>query len=250
MIDRRHLLSLVAGGSVLIGSHVRQSWAENVDEEDLLVPMDSPDVSELTKAQPFGSHPASQQERERADKIIANTPTGPRPFDIAKSFYDRFYTTDPHAISEWPRNESWNPLIARFFEATNYHTSNDTVAWCAAFMNWCLERSHRPATKSSSSQSFATTDLFDATTSPKEGDIAVFTCYEKGTNSSVGLGHVTFFKRMIDDQHFLALGGNQSGKRPSIIGEKAFPVSFSSTRKVGSERVPVDYRLNRFLHVV
>ena len=206
--------------------------------------------ADLTQHEPFGSHPASQKEKERADNIITNTPTGPRPIDVAQSLYDRFYKTDPHAISEWPANEAWNPLIARFFESTDYHTSKDTVAWCAAFLNWCLIRAHRPSTKSPASQSFAETTLFSVTTKPIEGDIAVFTCYEKGTTNSVGLGHVTFFKKMIDDQHILALGGNQSGKTPSIISEKVFPLAFPSSRSTPSGRVPVDYRLNRFLHVV
>ena len=123
------------------------------------------------------------------------------------------------------------------------------IAWCAAFVNWCLERANKPATKDSGSQSFASTNLFKVTSSPVEGDIAVFTCYKTGTSSSYGIGHVTFYKKSIDDDHFLALGGNQSGKTPSIICEKPFPKLFASSRMIDGQRIPVDYRLNRFLHV-
>lgn len=251
MITRRNTVLLMA--ATMIQSRYSQAFAQNLNVEsadELLSPTDSPQIDDLTKIQPFGSHPATQAQIRAADNIIANMPTGPRPLDIAQAFYTRYYNSDPHAISEWPRAEAWNPLIARFFEATSLHTKQDTVAWCAAFVNWCLERAHRPATRDSGSQSFARTELFDVTTNPVEGDIAVFTCYEKGTDLSYGIGHVTFFKNFEDNQHFLAIGGNQSGKTPSIICEKRFPMRFASSRTVNGQRVPVDYRVNRFLHVV
>ena len=247
MLDRRSVIrAAVIGPLTLTG---RSVFAQDSDDQ-LLVPQDSLSIDDLTKLHPFGSHPASTDEVKKADNIIANTPTGPRPIDIAQSFYDRFYKTDPHAISEWPKNESWNPLIARFFEATTSHTKQDTVAWCAAFVNWCLERAHRPATRSASSQSFASTMLFKVTDTPIEGDIAVFTCYAKGTTNSLGIGHVTFVKSGPSGGKFLALGGNQSGATASIISEQTFPTAFGSSRTVDGKRVPVDYKINRYLHVV
>jgi uncharacterized protein (TIGR02594 family) len=227
----------------------RSALAEDSGDQ-LLVPQDSPLISDLTKRHPFGSHPASVAEIEKANNIIANTPTGPQPIDIAQSFVDRFYESDPHAISEWPKAESWNPLIAKFFDATSTHIVQDTVAWCAAFLNWCLERAHRPATRSSGSQSFATTKLFKITQSPVKGDIAVFTCYAKGTANSLDIGHVTFFKSGLAGDKFVGLGGNQQGTAPGIISEQTFPLAFPSSRIVDGQRVPVDYRINRFLHVV
>jgi len=244
MINRRVLLQITAAS--VFFSKSAEVFAQAPAEDELLVPIESPPISDLTSIHPFGSHPASREEIARAKKIISNTPTGPRPIDIAASFYERYYNSDPHVISQWPVNEAWNPLIATFFSATN----KDTVAWCAAFVNWCLERGHRPTTKSSASQSFATTKLFRQTSSPVEGDIAVFTCYEPGTNSSLGLGHVAFYKGPADSKHILVLGGNQSGKKPSIISVKTFPIAFQSSRTINGKRVPVDYRLNRFLHVV
>jgi uncharacterized protein (TIGR02594 family) len=250
MLNRRTLILHTFAASSFVGASRPAVALASSDDDELLTPTDSLPISDLTKKQPFGSHPASREEIAKADAIVANTPTGPRPVDIAQSFVTRFYATDPHAISEWPKAESWNPLIAHFFEATSLHTKQDTVAWCAAFLNWCLERAGRPSTKDSGSQSFATTELFSVTNSPVEGDIAVFTCYKSGTSSSYGIGHVTFFMRGIDDSHFHALGGNQSGKAPSIICEKQFPKVFSSSRTIDGRRVPVDYRLNRFLHVI
>ncbi|WP_438275111.1 CHAP domain-containing protein [Nitrobacter sp.] len=249
MFSRRKIVQGIAVTSLV--SPVRTSLAyATSNEEELLTPLESPLISDLTKMHPFGSHPASREEIARADEIIANTPTGPRPIDIAQSFVTRFYASDPHAISQWPKSQSWNPLIARFFEATTLHAKQDTVAWCAAFVNWCLERAKRPATKSSASQSFATTELFSVTDSPVEGDIAVFTCYKEGTNLSYDVGHVTFFKDNVDSNHIAVIGGNQGGKTPSIICEKQYPKEFPSSRIVGGKRVPVEYRLNRFLHVI
>jgi uncharacterized protein (TIGR02594 family) len=246
MLGRRTALKSVIGGSLIMFG-----WPAIAEDgsDQLLVPQDSPMISDLTKLHPFGSHPASVAEIAKANNIIANTPTGPRPIDIAQSFVDRFYKAYPHAISEWPKAESWNPLIAKFFDATSTRTEQDTVAWCAAFVNWCLERAGKPATRSSGSQSFVTTKLFKVTQIPIEGDIAVFTCCAKGTTSSLGVGHVTFFKGAAAGNKFVGLGGNQAGKTLSIISEQTFPFNFPSSRVVGGRRVPVDYRISKFLHV-
>src|SRR5437763_10958974 len=51
-----------------------------------------------------------------------------------------------------------NPVIVAFFLATNLKPAGDTTAWCAAFVNWCLQRAGLPTTKSASSQSFVNQD--------------------------------------------------------------------------------------------
>jgi uncharacterized protein (TIGR02594 family) len=193
--------------------------------------------------------PPSGEQNKRVDKIIDETPSGPRPIDIAQSFIDRFYATDPNIISQWPAPQPWNPLIVRFFNATKEPAKDDTVPWCSAFLNWCLKRAGKPGTNSSSSQSFVKTDLFPVTKTPVEGDIAVFTCYSKSDGKDLGIGHVTFFKKSKDDKSFIAIGGNQSGTSPSMICEKIFPYNFESRRHIGATYVPVTYKINRFLHI-
>lgn len=248
MQSRRGVLLGIAGSPLMLLS--RPGFSEPMTDEQLLIPMDSLSVSDLTKEHPFGSHPAALAEIDRATNIRSTTPTGPRPIDVAQSFVDRFSVSDPHAISQWSIKESWNPLIASFFNATTHPTAKDTVAWCAAFMNWCLSRAGRPSTKSAASQSFLTTALFKTTHSPVNGDIVVFTCYEKGTTSSLGIGHVTFFKEWVDGGKLLAVGGNQGGVKPSIISEIRYPVAFESSRHINGQRVPVDYKVSRYLHVI
>ena len=219
-------------------------------QRELLAPYDYPPVEAQTQPRVFGLHQPDQGQTDKASAIIASTPTGPRPFDVAKSFVTRFTTNDPDAISQWPLPQAWNPLVVEFFSATPDRATNDTVPWCAAFMNWCLERSHRPSTNSASSQSFATTNLFEQTSSPGEGDIVVFTCYAADGTTSLGVGHVTFFERTIDANHIVCLGGNQSGNRPSTISEERFPTQpFNSRRHINGNYVEVIYRIKKYLSV-
>jgi uncharacterized protein (TIGR02594 family) len=214
-----------------------------------LCPFQYPSFEAISEPNIQGLRPPSEAQRRAVEQIIAETPKGPRPIDVAESFIDRFYKIDPHAISQWFAPQPWNPLIVNFFDATSDPVNNDTVPWCAAFLNWCLRRAGKPITNSSSSQSFASTDLFAETQSPIEGDIVVFTCYSIATGKTLGLGHVTFFKEKVSNNDFFAVGGNQSGVRPSMICREKFLRAFESRRHVGGNYVPVMYRINRFLRV-
>ena len=218
-------------------------------EREPLCPFQYPSFDAISQPSLLGLQPPSEEQKQRVEQIILETPNGPRPIDIAQSFIDRFYTAEPLVISQWPTPKAWNPLIVDFFKATSDPANNDTIPWCAAFLNWCLRRAGRPTTNSSSSQSFASTDLYSIKQSPIEGDIAVFTCYDKKNGNSMGLGHVTFFKERISDDRFLAVGGNQSGTCQSMICQEEFSHTFESRRHVGGNYVAVTYKLNRFLRV-
>jgi hypothetical protein len=135
---------------------------------------------------------------------------------------------------EWPVRA--NPLISHFFSATLTKPQGDTTAWCAAFMNWCLLRSHANAsdevgaspgyysvsgkkfsdenltkfsTNSASSGSFR---CWDPISSPRRGNIVVFK--NAGTDSLTpacqGQGHVAFFLSIPRAGWVRVLGGNQS----------------------------------------
>lgn len=107
---------------------------------------------------------------------------------------------------------------------------SDTIAWCAAFLNWCLEAAGKPTTKSASSDSFKTYGT--ETKSPRQGEIVVF----KSANparAAAGFGHVGLFvERRYNEQRkreeIVVLGGNQkAGKRYSSVNVTSFPLQGS-----------------------
>jgi hypothetical protein len=93
MLTRRAVLLHTLAGSSLAASLSSVLAQTSADNDELLTPMDSLPIDDLTKKHPFGSHPASRDEVAKADVIIANTPTGPRPIDIAQSLVTRFYAS-------------------------------------------------------------------------------------------------------------------------------------------------------------
>ena len=179
---------------------------------------------EINPLQLYGSSPPSAEEEAKARQIIRAAPTGPRPIDIARYFVSDH--VEQHYREQWPRNASWNPVIVEFFRATGFRASNDMVAWCAAFVNWCLVQANRPGSGSAASQDFLDPRKFAAprTNDPREGDLAVFTCHRESDDVAIGLGHVAFVGAPPRDEVIPCLGGNQSVQgSSSIISEVPFP---------------------------
>jgi uncharacterized protein (TIGR02594 family) len=198
-----------------------------------------PPLDALDAPEPFGYATPTEEQKKKVSRIISTTPKGPRPVDIAQSFVDRFYKEDPEAISQWPAPASWNPLVAEFFSATAVRVDNDMIAWCAAFANWCIERSGRNGSRSAASQSFLSNKDFKTTNDPNIGDLVVFTCYDKLTGSSLGLGHIAFVREKPTNGRIKVIGGNQSTDgHLSIISEKYYATSdMNVRRRIGSNYV-------------
>jgi uncharacterized protein (TIGR02594 family) len=106
-----------------------------------------------------------------------------------------------------------NPLIVRLFLATRTVPSGDTTPWCAAFVNWCVQRSGATGTASASSQSFLgwgkeiwSKSTGGALSVANPGDVTVFR-----KRSDPAHGHVGFFNGMNASMgnHVDVLGGNQ-----------------------------------------
>jgi uncharacterized protein (TIGR02594 family) len=144
------------------------------------------------------------------------------PYKIAKYFTTslpvQFRTAWPQPNPARPTLA--NPLIVLFFLSTKTRPSGDTTAWCAAFMNWCLQHSDPSfiGTNDAGSQSFIRKDWGREVWSKSEtwppknaarGDVAIFT--EK---SDPAHGHVAFFDGPTRGQpnHIDVLGGNQFDK--------------------------------------
>jgi hypothetical protein len=186
-----------------------------------------------------GTGKPSTREIGTAYDILVSSPFNCTPLDVAMHFYNLGKGTlgaDKRGFArEWPRTA--NPLIFHFFSATGTKPEGDTTAWCAAFMNWCIMRSHakssdeigkspgtysrsgKPlevsnfelyATRSASSGSFR---CWKAITNPSPGDIVVLA--DKGTQGltalCLGKGHVTMFLKKTDRKDWIeVLGGNQT----------------------------------------
>lgn len=98
-----------------------------------------------------------------------------------------------------------NSRIVEMFEAVGHSAiKDDEVAWCAAFLGACLERSGHASTRSLGARSYL--DWGAAVDEPHVGAIAVLS-----RGSDPALGHVGFVLGMSDAEVFL-LGGNQSDR--------------------------------------
>ena len=253
MLSRRALAVGAPIAALVLGT--RLSFAQ---EAELVIGTDVgfdqlplPPLVSLDDPQVYGYKKPTADQLAKAQKIMDETPKGPHPYDVAKSFIDRFAQLDPNAIAQWPAPASWNPLVKGFFDATSLRAQNDMINWCAAFVNWCIERNNIKGTDSASSQSFVTSGRYGSTDTPSRGDLVVFTCYDKQSGKSLGLGHVAFFEQDLGESKIRVIGGNQSADgHSSIISRRDYNTSpFDSHRHVGDEYVPCTFALNRYLKV-
>jgi uncharacterized protein (TIGR02594 family) len=248
--SRRALTAgLLAAPALLISARASAEPATTSDRE--LYQLIFPPFGAINAPGLFGYNPATAAQKQRALEIENATPKGPRPIDIAQSFINRYAQTDPSSISQWPAPESWNPLIVDFFSATATPANNDMIAWCAAFVNWCLERNQKNGSRSASSQSFLSSS-FKQITTPTAGDLAVFTCYDTTSKKTLGLGHVGFFKEQLGTNRIAVVGGNQAADgHSSIISETTFLTSDTTAhRYVGNKYVSCIFRLSAYVRVV
>lgn len=120
MIARRPVIaSMFAGCAATVAPRTARAAADDALFADgTASDLDFPPLAALDAKQNFGYKPPSAAEIAAAAKIVDETPKGPPPVDIARSFVERFSGKDPDAISQWPAPAAWNPLIVRFFDAT------------------------------------------------------------------------------------------------------------------------------------
>ena len=195
---------------------------------------------------PVGTVRPSDDEIRQAYDILVGSPFGPgkvAPIHVAQYLLN--IANGVHGEEKRPFAREWpiraNPLIFQIFASTGTKPEGDTTAWCAAFVNWCILRSHaktadeigkspggfsrtgRPfpaenlqnfSTNNASSGSFR---CWAETASPQYGDIAVFK--NPGTEDLTpvcrGSGHVAFVLEYPGPRGAgwaRLLGGNQSEK--------------------------------------
>src|ERR1700761_7984860 len=97
-----------------------------------------------------------------------------------------------------------NPRIAEYYAAVGLHPSDDEVAWCSAFANFCMQQAGLSGSGSAAARSWLRWGRQIDLTRAQVGDVAVF-----WRDSAVGWkGHVAFFVGAAGG-NLLVLGGNQ-----------------------------------------
>ncbi len=113
------------------------------------------------------------------------------------------------ALNEYGNIESpgpgSNPEVLKYYQkiGQNWVHEDSDVAWCAAFVGFCLEMAGIRSTKALNARSYLNWGI--PTTTPKIGDVTVF--WRISPTSSYG--HVAFFIRKVGNYVYV-LGGNQS----------------------------------------
>lgn len=96
-----------------------------------------------------------------------------------------------------------NPKIVEMYKTVGHAwVEHDEVAWCAAFVGYCLEKAGIRSTRALNARSYLNFGTKVDLASAKEGDIVIFS---RGTG---GQGHVAFFISSTATQ-IKVLGGNQ-----------------------------------------
>jgi len=219
MHRRSLVLSIGSAGLLMAGrsTFLRAQSSDDLDYEDF----DGP----LPSLVPFGTNPPTEPEQAQAYRILRAAPRNKSLLETAgyfESITER-NTEGEHFNAAW--RERWNPVIVQFYKVTQLShpyvlERGDTIPWCAAFLNWCLDAAGLAVTSSASSSSFRT--YGSETEHPRPGDVVVFK-HANRRYADVGRGHVGIFAGM-EGQRIRVLGGNQkAGKKYSSVCFSAFP---------------------------
>lgn len=228
MLNRRNFMTTVvmagllsarnASAADMPGDMARPSCSRNFVSNPAVL---GPDFRPRTIPTVDALQSSSPGELQRARTIMARAPKT-TPLAVMQYFANLRDVNDSCEAYNAGWHGRWNPVILSFFDATDtVIPSEDNSYWCAAFLNWCLERcGYKPGTRSSSSGTFR--GLPGATSSPRKGDIVVF---RDGTCT----GHVGLYLARSGTQVFV-IGGNQKQQGHYSVNEKLLPVPGSSLR--------------------
>ena len=100
-----------------------------------------------------------------------------------------------------------NPRIIEYLKSVDLNdelTLHDEIAWCSAFVTWCLKKAGGKGTGAANARSYLHWGL--VVSEPHEGDIVIF----KRGNSS-WQGHVGYYISK-DEETVLCLSGNTSNQ--------------------------------------
>ena len=100
--------------------------------------------------------------------------------------------------------EKHNPEVLKYFQEIGHKwVYNDELAWCAAFVNWCLLKSGFEHTGKLNARSFL--DIGEAVKNPQFFDLVVLWRIKPDSE----YGHVGFFYNFTPEGKINLYGGNQ-----------------------------------------
>lgn len=102
-----------------------------------------------------------------------------------------------------------NPEVLKYHTSTSLQAKSDEVAWCSAFVNWCVKTAGFKPTGKANARSWL--EWGSELKEPEEGCIVVLS-----RGKEPWMGHVAFYVRTEGNQ-ILCLGGNQ-GDEVNISG--------------------------------
>lgn len=118
-------------------------------------------------------------------------------------------------VVEWSKPHQDNPKIIAYHAATSLGAKVDEIAWCSAFVCWCLEQAGIRSTRSAMARSYLTWDGGLALEKPVVGAIVVLARGLPGSNQ----GHVGFVAA-IRPGAIAVLAGNQG----NAVSLQWFPI--------------------------
>ena len=107
-----------------------------------------------------------------------------------------------------------NPRITEYHHSCDDTVSDDEVAWCSSFVNWCIGEAGYRGTRSRAARSWMKWGTALPLREPAMGCVVVLW----RDNPSSWKGHVGFYVGE-DETHIEMLGGNQSNE----VCTKRFP---------------------------
>ncbi len=196
--------------------------------------------------------PPSEEDRHEAGRIIREAPVGPTPISAGEYFLGG--NVPQRFATQWAGKEPWNPVVWEFLKPfVGQRNPTDMIAWCAAFVNWCLTRTGRQGSGSAQAISFLVPSRFEQVPVGQRGDIAVMRFYRDDTGAGTDAGHVGFVDDTPRDGKFTLLAGNQRGDQSSsAISRVRWTGPLRMARDLGPDnggRVPGLLKLAAFVRV-
>jgi uncharacterized protein (TIGR02594 family) len=114
-------------------------------------------------------------------------------------------------VAAAPEEED-NPRILAYLDSTKGSERHDGIAWCSAFVNWCVEQAGIRGTKRRRAWSWLEWGIPLA--GARQGCVVVLKRYDR---SDPEAGHVGFYVATKSGDSLALLGGNQS-KKVTISG--------------------------------
>lgn len=161
-----------------------------------------------------------ETEKKEFEGVLVQAKAKPTPYDIAKTQI---------GIKEVDGSGN-NPQVIAYHSKTSLKATEDQIAWCSSFVNWCFWKAGMDADRSNSAaaRSWLKRGTPVDEKDVKEGDVVIFW---RGKPDG-WQGHVGFVAGPIGKTTVPVLSGNQSNAvnitkylKSSVLGYRRFPTN-------------------------